>query len=175
MKKLIWIYGLLAGLIVSLNLFLGIPAAGEAMNFEGGETRGVIMMTLAFALIFLAIKQISANFFKGGISFGKAFVLGLCISLIASIMYVISWEYILSNHLPDFADQYLEYRTDTLQSSGLDTVKIESSLSLETTTMEMYKTNTFYRLSLSFAEIFPIGLLVSLLGGLLYGIFLRKK
>ena len=175
MKKLIWIYGLIVGLIVSLNLFLGVPAAGEAMNFEGGETRGVIMMTLAFALILVAIKQISVSFFKDDISFRKAFILGLYISLIASIMYVVSWEYILSNYLPDFADQYLEYRTDKLQGSSLDAAKIESSLSMEASLMEMYKTNTFYRLGLSFAEIFPIGLLVSLLGGLLYGIILRKK
>jgi hypothetical protein len=81
----------------------------------------------------------------------------------------------LSNHIPDFADQYLEYRTDKLQSSSLDAAKIESTLSMETSLMTMYKTNTFYRLGLSFSEIFPIGLFVSLLGGLLFGIFLRKK
>jgi hypothetical protein len=175
MRKLIWTYGLIAGLMLSVNLFLGIPVVGETMNFEQGETRGFIMMTLAFTLVLVAIRQVSRRFYNEGISFGKAFLLGLYISLIASIMYIISWEYILSNHIPDFADQYLEYRTDKLQSSSLDAAKIESTLSMETSLMTMYKTNTFYRLGLSFSEIFPIGLFVSLLGGLLFGIFLRKK
>jgi len=104
MRKLIWTYGIIAGLIVSVNLFLVVPAAGETVNFEGGETMGFIMMTLAFALIFVAIKQLSTRYFDAKITFGKAFIIGLYISLIASIMYIVSWEYILANYLPNYAD-----------------------------------------------------------------------
>tara|TARA_R110002050_G_scaffold43127_1_gene103619 strand:+ start:10334 stop:10861 length:528 start_codon:yes stop_codon:yes gene_type:complete len=175
MRKLIWTYGIIAGLIVSLNLFLGLPAEGEAMNFDGGETRGFIMMTLAFALIFVAVQQLSKRFFDSKINFGKSFLIGLYISLIASIMYLIAWEFILANYLPDFADQYMEYRQDTLQASGADAQEIEQSLAFETPMMEMYKTHTFYRLALTFSEIFPVGLMVSLLAGLLFGVFLKKK
>ncbi|PTM03999.1 MAG: hypothetical protein DA405_08705 [Bacteroidetes bacterium] len=175
MRKLIWIYGIVAGLIVSLNLFLGLPAEGEALSFEGGETRGFIMMTLAFALIFVAVQQLSKRFFDSKINFGKSFIIGLYISLIASIMYLVSWEYILANYLSDFAEQYMEYRQQTLVASGADAQEIEQSLAFEKPMMEMYKTHTFYRLALTFSEIFPLGLLVSLLAGLLFGVFLKKK
>jgi len=62
-----------------------------------------------------------------------------------------------------------------LEASGADAAVIKKSLAFETPMMEMYKTNTFYRLGLSFSEIFPIGLLVSLLGALLFGVLLKKK
>ena len=175
MRKLIWTYGISAGLIVSLNLFLGVPAEGEALSFEGGEIRGFISMALAFALIFLAVKKISNRFYEGRMSFAKSFVSGLYITLVASVLYVISWEFIVANYIPNFADQYLEYRQTKLLASGADTQAIEKILDFEKANMEMYKSNTFYRLITTFSEIFPIGFLVSLLAGLLFGVILKKR
>ena len=175
MKKLIWTYGLSAGLIVSLSLFLSIPAGGEEMSFEGGEMRGIISMTLAFAMIFLAIKKISDSFYKGQITFAKSFITGLYITLIASVLYVISWEFIMANYIPNYADQYLEYRQSALLASGADEQALEKILNFEKTNMEMYKSSIFYRLSTTFSEIFPVGFLVSLLAGLLFGVILKKK
>lgn len=175
MRKLIWTYGIAAGLIVSINLFSIIPVEGETLSFEGGELRGFLSMALAFALIFIAVKVISSRFFNGQISFGKSFVTGLYITLIASVMYVISWEFIRANYIPNFADQYLQYRQSTLLASGADAQAVEKVLDFEKTNMEMYDSSTFYRMSITFSEIFPIGFLFSLLAGLLFGVILKKR
>ncbi len=175
MRKLIWTYGIAAGIIVSLSLFLSIPAQGAAMNFEGSEMRGFISMLIAFSLIFIAIKKISDAFYQGQITFAKSFVSGLYISLIASILYVISWEFLLANYIPNYPEQYFDYRQNLVLASGADAQTIDKIIDFEKTNMEMYRSNAFYRLSTSFSEIFPIGFLVSLLAGLLFGVILKKK
>ena len=92
MKKIIWTYGLAAGFISTIG-YMVMLLSGE-MNFdesmENGMVYGFAAMIAAFSLIFVAtLKYRKKN--GGVLSFGKAFLIGLYISLIASTVYVGVW------------------------------------------------------------------------------------
>ena len=150
MKKIILTYGLIAGLISS-SLFIGLMLLGKGAehDFKHGMIYGYTLMILAFAFIFVATKMIRDKQLGGTISFGRAFLIGLYISLIASTVYVLVWFVDFYFFNPDFVQQY----SAQMASVG-----------------EMYKNPLFVAL-LTYAEILPVGILVTLISAWV----LRKK
>lgn len=125
---------------------------------------GFSSMLLAFIFVLLGIKQ-ERKSNNGTITFGKAFLTGLWISLIISTIYVLVWLVIYYNFFPTFMEQYSEMI--------LKNTKPEA-LAAKTTEMnqmkEWYKSPVMIIL-LTYMEIFPIGVVVSLIGALI----LKKK
>ena len=75
MKKVILIFGIIAGIIVSAMLFISM--AGGSMDFENGELLGYATMIIALSTIFFGIKTYRDKYLNGSIRFGKAFLMGL--------------------------------------------------------------------------------------------------
>src|SRR6185295_9420833 len=107
MKKTVFICGLIAGLI-STSLYIGLMILGKAgdIDLKNGLVYGYTLMILAFSFIFVGTKITRDKHNGGVISFGKAFRVGLYITLIASTVYVIVW--LIDNYffIPDFAEIY---------------------------------------------------------------------
>jgi hypothetical protein len=110
MKKTILICGLIAGLI-STSLYIGLMLLGKAgqMDFKNGMIYGYTLMILAFSFIFVATKMTRDKYNAGVITFGRAFLVGLYITLIASTIYVIVWLIDYYFFIPDFAEKYSAY------------------------------------------------------------------
>lgn len=175
MRKLLIIYGVIGGLLLSAKLFLSIPAAGAAMDFEQSNTRNYLLMTAAFTLIIIATGQINKRYFDNAISFWKALVLGLNISLIMVLIYTLSWELILNQFIPNYSEQYLEYTITKIESSSLSDALKKQRIEMVEMSADLYETNILYRLGTGFLEVFPVALLISLLSALLFGKILRRK
>ncbi len=100
------------------------------------------------------------------IKFLPAFLMGLGISAVAGLIYVIGWEITLA--LTDYA--FIEHYSASLLEA--ERVKGASAAELERTAAEIanfgeqYR-NPFFRLPMTFIEIFPVGLIVSLISALL--------
>ena len=164
MKNILLKYGLISGLIVSVFMVLSMSSMTDDMPDTTIMTiLGFGGMLVAFSLIFFAIK----NYRKDNdnlISFGKAFQIGLYISLIASTMYVITWMIYYSTGA---GDQFLAYYTNesiqTIEASGLDAATIEDQISKLKEDMKLYDENAAYRAMWTYMEILPVGLLVSLI------------
>ena len=102
MKKIVWVSGLISGLIVSSLMAISIVRCYNGANYEGSMLIGYASMLAAFSLIFVGIKNYRDKYNNGIISFGKAFKIGLFIALIASTMYVITWLICYYFFIPDF-------------------------------------------------------------------------
>jgi len=172
MKKTVLKFGLIAGLI-SGSLFIGLMLLGKAGNddFKHGAIYGYSLMILAFSLIFVCTKIIRDKENGGAISFGKAFLVGLYITLIASTIYVIVWEIDYHFFIPDFADKYAAHAMENLKASGASEAVIAKKSADMAKFSEMYK-NPLFNVLLTYSEIVPVGLLVSLISAL---ILKRKK
>ena len=100
MKTNTIVYGLLAGLFVTVIMDIGMAKIYDT-DSEGSMLLGYTTMLVAFSLIFVNIKNYRDK--NGGfISFSLAFRIGLAISLIASTIYVIGWMIEYYVFFPDF-------------------------------------------------------------------------
>lgn len=176
MKKIALIFGIIGGLVAGSSFYLKILLDGDGqIDFEGGHLLGYATMVVAFSTIFFAVKQYRDKHLNGSITFGKAFGLGMLITLIASIIYVCCWELFLTTTEIDFAGQYMSYLEDGMKAEGKSAAEIQTALADTKQMMDNYNNNTPMRMGLTFIEIFPVGLLISLISALIFGVFLRKK
>jgi Protein of unknown function (DUF4199) len=163
MKKTVLICGLIAGLI-STSLFIGLMLLGKAgdIDFENGMIYGYTLMILAFSLIFVGTKITRDKHNGGSITFGKAFRVGLYITLVASTIYVIVWLIDYYFFIPDFAEKYAAKVLKDLKASGASQATIDKQTAEMAKFNEMYK-NPFFNALITYSEILPVGLLVSLI------------
>lgn len=170
MKKTIIICGLIAGLI-SISMFIGLMIVGhEDHDWENGMLYGYTLMLLGFSFIFVATKIIRDKYNGGIISFGQAFKVGFYITLIASTVYVVIWLIDYYFFMPDFMEQYSARALEKLKASGASAAKLAEEKASMDKFNKMYK-NPFFNALLTYTEILPVGLIVSLISALL----LRKK
>jgi hypothetical protein len=106
----------------------------------------------------------------GHITFGRAFAVGILITLIACACYVVAWEIIYFKFMPDFADKYASYVIEKARASGASQQAIETQLQQMKSFKAMYD-NPFINAAITFTEPFPIGLIVTLISAAI----LRKK
>lgn len=163
MKKYVWTYGLAGGLIVSTLMYLSFffIISDDPGSMKYGEIAGYISMLLALSTVFFGVKTYREEALGGHITFKKAFLTGLTMVLIASALYVFSWMIYAYFVDPDFMDQYFESSIEALRKSGEPLEEIERQINNMQQYKESYK-NPFIQIGVTFLEIFPVGLLVSL-------------
>jgi len=135
-------------------------------DFALGEILGYSAMLVALSTVFIGIKEYRDNKLEGVISFKKAFLYGLKIVLIASFVYVIGWEAYYPIFQQDFSESYIQNLEKKYEDSDLTQVEIDTKINEAQTMMEDYK-NPIYRMPITFLEIFPVGLLVTIIASLI--------
>ena len=170
MKKNVWIFGLISGLIVTAMMLYSVAKCYSDPDFEGNMVLGYAAMILAFSTIFVAIKNFRDKYNGGVISFGKAFRIGLYITLVASTIYVLVWLVEYYVFVPDFMDKYTAHMIKVKQDSGASLQEIQKQTRQLTSMQEMYK-NPLFVVLFTYFEILPIGLAVALISALI----LKKK
>ncbi len=168
MKKLILTYGLIAGLIVAAMLLFAF--SGSALDTKLGELLGYTSMILAFSTIFFATKSHRDKHLGGTISFGQAFKIGLGITMVASVIYILAWMIISNTIAKDFMAVYYQQTVEQLQASDLSEAQVKAKIEEMDYYRELYK-NPIVKIGITFLEIFPVGLIVSLISAFI----LRKK
>ena len=169
MKKNILIYGIISGLMVSTFMLISMNYLSHCEDNVDYNTSMMISyasMLVAFSLVFVGIRNYRDKFNQGFISFGKAFGIGLAIVLIASTMYVISWRIDYVYFMPDFMDKFSAKMLDDLKSSGASETEIAEKTAELAKSTEMYK-KPLYFFMITYMEILPIGILVSLISSLI--------
>ncbi len=166
MKKNVLVCGLIAGAIFAMMLTVSVFMCYRNGNYEGSMLVGYASMIIAFSLIFVAVKNFRDKLNGGTVTFGKAFTIGLYISLLASTIYVGVWlvEYYL--FIPDFMDKYTEHMLGKLKSEGATQAEMTNQMAEMETYKSMYQ-NPLMVILLTYAEVLPIGLIISLISALL--------
>lgn len=155
--------GFLAAMILMVN--------SNHHSMVSGMIFGYAMMLLAFSVIFVAIKNYRDKHLGGYISFGKAFGIGMGITLIASVLYTITWLILLQTVIPDFMDKYVAMQLEELRKAGKSAVEIQKHAKEMAQYQEMYKT-WYGRALATVIEPLPVGIIVSLIAA---GIMMRRR
>lgn len=166
MKKISVIYGLIGGLIVSAFMALTIPNMDADTDMTLSMFMGFASMIVALSTVFLGIKKYRDVYLNGVISFGKAFLIGLYISLIASTMYVLTWMVISDLYMPNFMENYVEAQLNAFEQTAATAKEISQKREELNAMAESYK-NPVIKALYTYMEIFPVGLLITLISSLI--------
>ena len=160
MKRVVLVFGLLAGAVLSVMMVVNI-AFIDRLGFDTAEVIGYTTMVLAFLMVYFGIRSYRDNIYGGQISFGKAFGIGLLITLVASACYVTTWEVIYYWFAPDFAEKYGAYMLAQAREAGATEQELAAQAAELARYREMYK-NPLTNAAITLIEVLPIGLVVTL-------------
>jgi Protein of unknown function (DUF4199) len=169
MKKIVLTFGLISGAIMAAMMFATLPFI-ERIGFDKGAIVGYTSMVLAFMLVFPGIRSYRENVGEGQITFGRAFAVGILITLIACLCYVVAWEIIYFNFMPDFVEKYASHAIEKARAAGASQQAIEAQMQ-QMKSLKVMLDNPFINAAMTFTEPFPVGLIVTLICAAI----LRKK
>ena len=169
MRKIVLRFGLAAGTIlvamIMTPLFLH-----RNVDFDHSEVLGYSSMVLSFLLVFFGVRSYRNTVAGGAIGFGKAFQVGILITLITCAMYVIAWEIAYFNFFPNFLDHYSAHVLAKMRAAGESEAAIRESATKMAALAKHYD-NPLFNSAITFMEVFPVGLIMTLLSAAI----LRRK
>jgi hypothetical protein len=159
-----FVYGAIGGAIV-----ISIMVATFVFNLTGHVHSlwfGYLVMLVGLTMIFVGIKRYRDAECGGVIRFGRAFGLGLGIAVVAGVIYVVGWECYLAFSGGNFMADYSASIIGHMRADGASPAAIQAKQEEMRQMAEMYA-NPLIRMPMTFAEIFPVGLLVALVSAAL--------
>lgn len=170
MKKNVFIFGLTSGIIISTLMVFAAAQCCANPEMEKNDVLGYAGMIAAFSFIFVGIKNYRDKYNGGLITFGKALKTGLLITCVASTMYVVVWLVDYYFFVPEFIDKYTHHVLHEAKKDGASAIELQEKAAQMADFKEMYQ-NPLFIIIQTFMEVFPVGLIISLLSALL----LKKK
>jgi hypothetical protein len=170
MKKTVLTFGLISGGIITALIFAILPFH-DHIGFDRGVYVGYTTMLMAFLLVFFGIRSYRENVGGGEISFGRAFSVGILISLITCLFYVVTWEIIYFNFMPDFFDKYTTYLTEKARTSGASPEQLAQQLQQAKQMKALFDNKFLSALIIFVSEPLPVGLAMTLISAAI----LRKR
>ena len=170
MKKTVLTFGIISGVIISV-LMTGTVFFAERIGFDRAVIVGYTTMLIAFLLVFFGIKSYRDNVAGGEITFGRAFTVGLLIMLITCVFYVVVWEIVYFNFLPDFPEKYSAYVLEKSRAAGATPDELARQAE-ELKQMKAMLDNPWLSAAIIFiSEPLPVGLVMTLISAAI----LRKR
>jgi len=170
MQKIVLTFGLIAGAMLSAMMLATLPFL-DKIGFGTGEVIGYTTMVLAFLMVYFGVRSYRDNVAGGHVGFGRAFVVGLTITFIASACYVATWEVIYYRVAPDFGDKYAAAMVEKVRKSGASEAQVAAQLKEMQEFKELYK-NPFFNVAITFLEPLPVGLVFTLVSA---GVVSRRR
>lgn len=160
MQQTIIRYGLISGITIVVFMILGVIVGGD--NFDTWELFGFAGMILSIIGVFVGIKSYRDNQPGGVLSFKHAFLVGLGIVAMASLLVGIYTALHVGVFDPDYSDKYYAFELAKVQESGATKAEIkdfEQSMGL----MKEYGDNAFIQGIVMFVMTFIMGMVVALI------------
>lgn len=155
MKKNVFIFGLVLGTLLCVNLFYMVHLCYKEASLKGNDVLGYSIMVVVFSLTYFGIRNYRDKELNGEISFGRAFKTGALIAFAGSTIYVVVWLFYYYLFVPDFMERYAYHMLRDVPPADLaeKTKEIDDF-------KEMYK-NPLFVVLFTYVEVLPVGLLVS--------------
>ena len=170
MKKIIVTFGLISGVLSSVLMCGTLPFLRDLNHGDRGLLVGYTAIVLSFLLVFFGIRSYRDNVGGGAITFGQGFAIGICITLISCVFYVVTWQILYFNFLHGIMDGYFATLVQKAQAGPGSAAAIQAKVAAIRHSQQMYE-NPLVNALYTFIEPFPVGLLITLVSA---GILRRK-
>jgi hypothetical protein len=161
MLKIVLTFGLIAGAVMAATFLAALPFH-EQIGFDNSMVVGYASMVAAFLMVYFGVRQYRDQVGGGVISFGRALAVGLAITLVACLCYVVMWQIVYYNFIPDYLDKYAEYTIEKEKAAGATAAQLEASRQEMREFKEMYQ-NPLINAAFTILEPLPVGVLISLI------------
>lgn len=162
MLRTILVYGAIAGVIVGIPMLIQGVMLEEHPPVPIAMAIGYATMLIALSAVFLGVKRQRDTVGGGVIKFWPALGMGLAISAVAGVMYVLTWELTQALTGYGFVAEYTDTLVAEKQAAGASAGEI-ATLRAQMADFAVQYADPLYRLPVTFIEIFPVGVLVSLI------------
>lgn len=166
MKRNVWIFGGVLGALLLGHMFYMVDQIYNNPDLMPNDIVGYAAMIVVFSLTFFGIRNYRNKELKGVISLGKAFKTGALIALVGSSMYVGVWLFYYYLFVPDFIEKYTQQVLHIAAAKGATAAELSAKETEMKQFGEMYENPLFVVLT-TYAEVFPIGLVVAFVSSLI--------
>ncbi|WP_067031549.1 DUF4199 domain-containing protein [Allomuricauda sp. CP2A] len=163
MKKTVLRFGLYGSITICV-LFLISWFVLDGLPYSTQEVLGYVSMILALGFVFFGIKQYRDKENDGKVSFKKALLIGVLISLITALVFGILDVFYTEVLNPDFMSEYYNQSVETMKAS-LPADEFEAKLTEMESQKELFS-NPLFSFALMAMTVFAIGFIISLLSAL---------
>ena len=169
MKKVVVTFGVIGGLVISVLMLSTLPFEDQ-IGFDRALIVGYTTMVASFLLVYFGIRSYRSNVGGGRITFGRGFAVGILITLITCVFYVITWQVMYFYFMPDFMTKEGAHAVERLRTSGASEATIQAKI-VEMQKAKALEDNPLTNAAMTFIEPFPVGLLITLMSAAV----LRRK
>jgi Protein of unknown function (DUF4199) len=170
LKKTILTFGIISGVLASALMIATLPLLKYFEHGNKGMVFGYTAIVLVSLLVFFGIRSYRDNLAGGVITFGRAFAIGIGITLISCTIYVITWEIVYFNFMSHSMDGYFARLIEKAQASAGTAEAIQAKVAAIRHSQQLYE-NPFVNALYTFIEPFPVDLVITLISAAI----LRKK
>ena len=168
MKKTVLTFGLISGALSSAMMLVSVLLV-DRIGFDRGIIVGYTVIVLSFLLVFFGIRSYREQ--SGGtLTFGRGFAVGILITVVSCLVYVITWQFEYRYVVPDFMDRYAAHEINKAKESGAGDQAVAAKRQEMADFKVMYD-KPLYNAAFTFLEPFPVGLLVTVVSAAV----LRRK
>ncbi|HUQ87366.1 MAG TPA: DUF4199 domain-containing protein [Vicinamibacterales bacterium] len=170
MRKVVVTFGLIGGAILAVLMMATLPFHDQ-IGFDRAVYVGYTTMVVAFLMVYFGVQSYRDNVAGGGVTFGRAVAVGLLISLVIMVCYVVTWEIVYYNFMPDYLDKYAAHVIEQARQSGASDAAIAEQTRQMADFKEMFK-NPLMFAAFGFLEPLPVALVFTLVTA---GVLSRKR
>jgi hypothetical protein len=163
-------FGLISG-VLSSAMMLGTVPFQHQIGYNRALIIGYTTIVASFLLVYFGIRSYRNNVSGGRITFGRAFGVGILITLITCVFYVATWEVMYFFFMPDFMTKYTAHEVEKVKASGASEAVIKAKVEGLEKAAQAYN-NPLVNAAETFLEPFPVGLLITLISA---GVLRRKE
>ncbi|MFN8337148.1 MAG: DUF4199 domain-containing protein [Cyclobacteriaceae bacterium] len=165
MRRIVLVYGLIAGVILGAMFFVTAPLWDNGtLNFDNAMYVGYGTMVVSLSLVFFGVKSYRDNHKNGIITFGQGFKVGILITLIACLLYALSWELAYHTVSKGFTAEMSKHYEQEIRKNAANEAEMKEKLEQSKKEMELYDSSFVFRFTITFlVEVFPVGLLITLI------------
>lgn len=161
MKKNVLTFGIVLGLVLCVPWLIMLRMLYTNPEFKSNDALGYAILVVIYSLLFFGIRNYRNRELGGIISFGKAFKAGALITIMAASVYVALWLLFYYLFVPDYMEVFTKhvlYQCTTEAERAAKTIEMENF-------SKMFA-NPVLMILITYAEVVPIGLVVSLVSSL---------
>jgi amino acid transporter len=170
MKRIVLTFGLIAGAILSIVMMATMPFHDQ-LGYDTSVVVGYSSMVIAFLMVFFGIRSYRDNAAGGHITFGRGFKVGIMITAIASLCYVVAWEVIYYTWQPDYLEKFAVQMVEKERAAGTPEAEIAVKQAEMAKFAELYK-NPLVNAGFTLLEVLPVGIVMTAVSA---GILRRRR